>query len=132
VIKAFRLSAEGLQPVRQYLDRCQQLGCRPQAVLADAYRPGEYGGTGLALDWPAISSWREILGETSFVLAGGLKPENVGQAIGIVRPSGVDTASGVEKAPGVKDASLMQAYAAAARDALAAVSSCQSTRANLS
>ncbi len=121
VIKAFRLGAEGLTEVRSYLHRCRSLNCRPSMVLVDAFRPGEYGGTGLALDWPALAAWRSALEDVSLVLAGGLTPANVGEAIGIVRPSAVDTASGVESAPGIKDAAQMQSYIAAAKAAFAAV-----------
>jgi phosphoribosylanthranilate isomerase len=117
VLKAFRLSSDGLASVQQYLNRCRQLDCLPAMVLLDAFQAGEYGGTGLALDWPALADWRKRLPEVGLVLAGGLTPENVAQAIQTVRPSAVDTASGVETAPGIKDPAQMQAYITAARQA---------------
>ncbi len=83
----------------------------PPALLLDAYRPGAYGGTGTAGDWSlaaAVAQARPIL------LAGGLTPENVAEAIAQVRPWGVDVASGVEAAPGRKDRDKMAAFIAAA------------------
>jgi phosphoribosylanthranilate isomerase len=56
-----------------------------------------------------------------FVLAGGLRAENVGEAIRAVRPDGVDVASGVESAPGVKDHRMLAAFVLAARKAAAEI-----------
>ncbi len=60
---------------------------------------------------------RELLGDVPLILAGGLTPDNVGDAIAAVRPDGVDVASGVEWQPGLKDADLVTRFVAAARDA---------------
>jgi len=70
------------------------------AFLLDAGGPGEFGGTGRALDWATIrgSGIRK-----AWMLAGGLTPENVREAIRLARPGGVDVASGVEGRPGHKD-----------------------------
>ena len=79
--------------------------------LVDAYRPGEYGGTGAVADWrlaSALSARREI------ILAGGLDPNNVKSAIAAVSPWGVDVSSGVE-AGGAKDAGLIRAFLQAAK-----------------
>ena len=63
---------------------------------------------------------RAGLGNIELVLAGGLKPDNVADAIRTVRPFAVDTASGVESAPGRKDPALTTAFVIAARQALGA------------
>ena len=69
-------------------------------LLLDAHDVYRRGGTGRTIDWSAaaaIASRRRVL------LAGGLTPENVGEAVGRVRPSGIDVSSGVEASPGIKD-----------------------------
>ncbi len=80
----------------------------PQAP-AGAERPG---GLGLRLDWRLLADWQPA---TSWLLAGGLTPENVGRAIAESGASAVDVSSGVEQAPGVKDPALIAAFVQAAR-----------------
>jgi phosphoribosylanthranilate isomerase len=75
------------------------------ALLIDAYCQGEYGGTGQVGDWSMAA---KIARQYPILLAGGLTPENVAQAIAQVQPWGVDVASGVESAPGKKDAAKMR------------------------
>ncbi len=70
------------------------------AFLLDADVKGAYGGTGMSGDWSASA---ELTKRYSFFLAGGLRPENVAEAIRRVHPWGVDVASGVESRPGEKD-----------------------------
>lgn len=70
------------------------------AFLLDADVKGAYGGTGITGDWSASA---ELAKHYSFLLAGGLRPENVAEAIRRVHPWGVDVASGVESRPGEKD-----------------------------
>jgi phosphoribosylanthranilate isomerase len=70
------------------------------AWLLDAADPVRRGGTGKTVDWQRAAAAAR---DRQVVLAGGLTPENVAEAIGIVRPFGVDVSSGVEAAPGVKD-----------------------------
>jgi phosphoribosylanthranilate isomerase len=103
------------------LQACRQLGALPQAVLLDAFAPGSYGGTGQVLDWLAIASARPALLNLPIVLAGGLTPTNVAEAIFAAQPDAVDVASGVESAPGIKDAAKVYAFAAHAKKALAAL-----------
>lgn len=79
----------------------------PPAFLVDAHRPGEYGGTGQVADWSLAAG---LARQMPILLAGGLTPENVAQAVAQVRPWGVDVASGVESAPGVKDADKMRLF----------------------
>jgi indole-3-glycerol phosphate synthase/phosphoribosylanthranilate isomerase/anthranilate synthase/indole-3-glycerol phosphate synthase/phosphoribosylanthranilate isomerase len=83
------------------------------SLLVDAYQPGEYGGTGHTGDWPLA---RTLAEQGPIMLAGGLVPENVAQAIAQVRPWGVDVASGVESSPGKKDVAKMAAFIQAARE----------------
>lgn len=110
VIRAFRLGDDGFTPISAYLQECERLGRRPDALLLDAQRAGEYGGTGQTIDWSAVASHRELLGDLPLVLAGGLTPYNIAEALAAVRPAAVDVASGVESAPGVKDLLLMRAF----------------------
>ena len=70
------------------------------ALLIDAAIPEQYGGTGKQVDWQGFS---KIEISVPVLLAGGLTPENVAEAISVASPSGVDVASGVEHAPGKKD-----------------------------
>jgi phosphoribosylanthranilate isomerase len=82
------------------------------AVLVDAHDPVRRGGTGTTIDWQAVAP---IAARRPVILAGGLKPENVGEAISLARPAGVDVSSGVETAPGIKDPDRMAAFVAAVR-----------------
>ncbi len=120
VIKAFRLQRGQLQTIEEYLDQCLLLGASPIAILLDAYEPGQFGGTGKAADWPLAVEYSHIGGAPPLVLAGGLRPDNVRDAIRCVKPAAVDTASGVELAPGKKDPAKMAAFASAAQAALGA------------
>jgi phosphoribosylanthranilate isomerase len=80
--------------------------------LLDAHREGLRGGTGETFDWSMLARRRS---DVPLLLSGGLTPENVAEAIGVVDPWGVDVASGVERAPGVKDPEKMKAFAEAVR-----------------
>lgn len=120
VMKVFRLQAE-TGPLAEYLDACHRHGAWPRMALIDAVRAGEYGGTGQTLDWPLLAAQRPAWRGLPLVLAGGLKPENVAEAIAAVRPWGVDVASGVEETPRRKSADLMRQFVAAAQNAFARV-----------
>lgn len=76
------------------------------ALLLDSHAKGQKGGTGKSFAWASVS----IAEGPPLILAGGLTAENVGTAIGIVHPYGVDVSSGVESAPGVKDLSKLAAF----------------------
>jgi phosphoribosylanthranilate isomerase len=114
VMRALRVAGCELGDVTAYLDECDRRGCRPAAVLLDAYRPGQFGGTGATIDWAAARQLKERLGPTPVVLAGGLGPENVAEAIRVAHPDAVDVASGVESAPGTKDPAKVTAFVQAA------------------
>lgn len=80
--------------------------------LLDAHASGEAGGQGVRFDWT-----RELRLDRPLVLAGGLDPANVGEAIRQVRPYAVDVSSGIESAAGIKDGARMQAFVSAVRAA---------------
>ena len=82
-------------------------------MLIDAAVKGVYGGSGVTADWTAAA---ELAKKYPLLLAGGLTPENVADAVKQVNPWGVDVASGVESAPGEKDAEKMSAFVKAVRE----------------
>jgi phosphoribosylanthranilate isomerase len=117
LISAFSVRDEAsLQAIQRYLDTCRPLGRLPSALLLDGHSPGKHGGTGLPAPWHLLASFRPGV---PIILAGGLTPDNVAEAIRVVRPYGVDVASGVESAPGRKDAEKMRRFLANAREAAA-------------
>ena len=81
-----------------------------QGFLLDSHAPGAAGGTGETFDWTQVPQDYP----KPIILAGGLNPDNVAQAIQISRVYGVDVSSGVESAAGVKDAEKVQAFVRAA------------------
>lgn len=88
--------------------------------MLDARSARSPGGTGLVLDWRLagkISVRAALAGSPRLILAGGLKPSNVKEAIRMVRPWAVDVSTGVESAPGVKDPALIRAFVDAVRGA---------------
>jgi len=119
VIRAFRVGDDGLAPMIRYLAECRRLGSMPRLVLADARVKGLYGGSGEVADWEALKRYPADGSLPPLVLAGGLTPENVGEAVRAVDPAAVDTASGVESSPGRKDPALVRRFVAAALEALA-------------
>ncbi|MBI5953360.1 MAG: phosphoribosylanthranilate isomerase [Chloroflexi bacterium] len=82
-------------------------------MLIDAAVKGVYGGSGVTADWTAAA---ELAKKYPLLLAGGLTPENVADAVRQVQPWGVDVASGVETAPGEKDAGKISAFVNAVRE----------------
>lgn len=126
IIRAFRCGPAGLAPCLAYLKRCQAMGAMPRLVLLDAFRPGQYGGTGATGDWAAAAEYTQLRQQSPdlylppLILAGGLTSENVAQAIAAVGPAGVDTASGVESEPGRKDRNRLHDFVLAARQAFTA------------
>jgi len=129
------LPAERLQQARR-ITRAKLIGVvgvpqrveDPEEVLNHALEASEFvdyilldtkgpsgGGTGLTHDWRVSRMIRDVVSKPVF-LAGGLSPANVRDAIGTVKPYGVDVSSGVESSPGKKDAKLMKAFIEAAKD----------------
>src|SRR5512141_434222 len=82
-------------------------GPNAPVLLIDAYRKDQYGGTGHTADWSIAT---KLAQQYPILLAGGLTPENVTEAIRQVKPWGVDVASGVECAPGKKDTTKMRLF----------------------
>jgi phosphoribosylanthranilate isomerase len=117
VVRAFRLGEAGLAPVVEYLDRCRRLDCLPRMVLLDSLVKGAYGGTGKVTDWTAAARYPVGDWHPPLVLAGGLTPDNVAEAIRAVRPAAVDTASGVESSPGRKAEAAVRQFVRRALDA---------------
>jgi len=83
-------------------------------LILDAHDPVKQGGTGQTIDWQRASA---VAATRPTILAGGLTPANVADAIRTVRPFGVDVASGIETAAGVKSEQAMRAFVAAVRGA---------------
>jgi phosphoribosylanthranilate isomerase len=106
-VKALRVrDAESLRPLADF---------QTDAFLLDAYARSGLGGTGEKFNWD-LAVEAQKFGKPIF-LAGGLTPENVGDAVKKVNPFAVDVSSGVESAPGKKDAAKIQAFIAAVRAA---------------
>ncbi|MDB4869478.1 MAG: N-(5-phosphoribosyl)anthranilate isomerase [Gemmatimonadales bacterium] len=84
------------------------------AIVLDARSEKQLGGTGQALPWSELAvDLARDRGSSAVVLAGGLKPSNVGSAVRTLAPDVVDVSSGVESAPGIKDPWLMREFYAA-------------------
>jgi phosphoribosylanthranilate isomerase len=94
-------------PPAELLERCA-------AILFDSGADGRPGGSGVAFDWSLLEGRRWPV---PLFVAGGLRPENVGDSIRRTRPSAVDVASGVEISPGIKDPDRMRRFFQAVRDA---------------
>jgi phosphoribosylanthranilate isomerase len=107
VIKAFRVDTG-------FSDALVR-NCKADAILLDAYAADKYGGTGETFDWEITKKFASFTSE--LYLAGGLTPDNVAEAIRIVRPYAVDVASGVESSPGKKDPRKMESFIRNAKNA---------------
>ncbi len=93
VIKAMRVKGpEVVDMLKEYTS--------VSAFLLDAFHPDALGGTGESFDWKIAAKAAQT---HRIILAGGLTPDNIAEAVGQVRPYAVDVASGVEKTPGIKD-----------------------------
>jgi phosphoribosylanthranilate isomerase len=100
-IPAFRVKdASELTHIREFVEAATALGRRPAAILIDSRVDGQIGGSGHVAPWSLLVGFDPGV---PLILAGGLNPENVADAISIVKPWGVDVASGVELSPGRKD-----------------------------
>lgn len=117
--KALRPTA--VEDLTQAAAFAAQAGAEGPQLMVDAYSPTAYGGTGHRADW---SLAQQAAAQTArLLLAGGLTPENVGDAVRHVAPWGVDVSSGVEASPGRKDHAKMRAFIAAARAATRPINS---------
>jgi len=105
VMKAFRVkNAESLKRLSDF---------NTDAWLLDSYVAGQQGGTGAVFNWDLAVQAKDA--GKPIVLAGGLTPENIAQAVHEVWPYGVDVSSGVESAPGKKDPEMIRQFIAAVR-----------------
>ena len=103
--KAFRLKDEkSLELMKKY--KCEY-------YLTDTFTAQVYGGSGITGNWDLAREAKKI---GKVILAGGLTPENIADAIRAVQPSGVDVASGVEEKPGRKDAAKLERFMTAVRE----------------
>jgi len=86
------------------------------AVLLDSFANGKYGGTGIVHDWELSKRVKQVIDPKPLILAGGLNPENVAEAVRVVQPYAVDVSSGVELQPGIKDQQKMMDFVKNAKD----------------
>jgi phosphoribosylanthranilate isomerase len=104
-------TADGALP-----DSAESLAESADALVVDALVPGQLGGTGVTVPWGVLGESLDAMSVGArVVLAGGLTPENVAEAIDYVAPAIVDVSSGVESAPGIKDHARIRAFIAAVR-----------------
>jgi phosphoribosylanthranilate isomerase len=109
------LNGRGFKAFRGVPEKVDGFGKKEApALLVDAAVKGSYGGTGVTADWMSAAP---LAKQFPLLLAGGLTPENVADAMRQVNPWGVDVASGVESEPGVKDAAKISAFVKAVREA---------------
>jgi len=107
----------GMALVEEYLHQPENL----DAILLDSGTPAVRGGTGKPFDWQAaVPLVARIRAEIPVIVAGGLNPQNVGEAIRLFEPWGVDVVSGVEREVGKKDQAKLLAFTAAVRATAAA------------
>ncbi len=117
LLRAFRIDESGCGAIGEYLAECSRLNVKLAGCLVDSHVAGEYGGTGHTAPWDLLADQYDSARWPPLIVAGGLHPANVADAIRITRPFGVDVASGVESARGVKDLDLVREFIAAAKSA---------------
>jgi phosphoribosylanthranilate isomerase len=120
IIRVHRLGSEGIGSLADSITECAHRAVKLDACLVDARVEGTFGGTGQTAPWDVLARDYRRDEWPPLILAGGLNPENVADAIRTVRPWGVDVASGVESSPGQKDLAAVERFIRAARMAFAA------------
>jgi len=106
-------TADGLLP-----ESVEELCDAADALLIDAHVPGRLGGSGIQVPWDRLGESLDALDyHPRIVLAGGLTPDNVAEAIDLVAPNVVDVSSGVESSAGIKDHARIRAFVEAVRSA---------------
>lgn len=115
VYRAIRPSApsEAMTMAEEFAPSPAQMSLTGPDLLLDSYHPNLRGGTGRVADWDIA---RSLAGQMRLMLAGGLTPSNVSEAIQHVRPFAVDVASGVEASPGRKNHDAVRAFIRASRE----------------
>ena len=119
IVRAVRLACGSNSQTLPEFTRWLKVGV--ELFLLDACSEAGYGGTGKTIDWDSIPQLRRQVaeyGSPRFVLAGGLIPDNVAEAINRALPDAIDVASGVESLPGKKDNALLAAFIGNAQPAL--------------
>ncbi len=117
ILRAMRVGEEGLGELEEYLERCRVLGVVLDGCLVDARVEGHFGGTGESPPWSLLATAYRVAEWPPLLLAGGLRPDNVGRAIREVFPAGVDTAGGVENEDGDQDLEAVVQFVRNARAA---------------
>jgi len=117
VVRAFRAGENGLDALARHLDAAGRLRAKPWACLIDSKVEGLYGGTGHTAPWNTVQRDYNMAIWPPLILAGGLRPDNVAEAIRAVRPWGVDVAGGVESSLACKDAALVRQFVQNAKSA---------------
>ncbi|MFO7903916.1 MAG: phosphoribosylanthranilate isomerase [Planctomycetota bacterium] len=120
-IRALRLRRDHEDSIAEFLTAARTSGAPPAAILVDAYQQGSFGGTGTIVNWGQVKDLKARLGDCALILAGGLHPTNIRDAIHQTACDGVDVASGVELRPGVKDIGKMRQFVITAMEALGEV-----------
>ncbi len=115
IIRAWRMDKEGIVPLSSYIKSCTQLDVSLFACLVDSHMKGTYGGTGKTVAWNQLAKEYNQAEMPPLILAGGLTPTNVAEAISTVNPWGVDVASGVESSVGVKEISRIKKFISEAK-----------------
>ena len=106
------IKAVSIEPHQDEADRID-IWPRRTTLLLDVHDPVSRGGTGRTIDWSAAA---QIAARRRTILAGGLTPDNVAEAVEFVQPFGIDVSSGVERSPGVKDHARIRALFEALHD----------------
>lgn len=117
IIRAFRVDENSVPEFLAELESFHKAGVELFAALVDARVSHAYGGTGETAPWDLITRHYDFAKSPPLILAGGLTPENIAEAVSTVNPWGVDTASGVETSPGIKGRELVREFVASARSA---------------
>ncbi|EWM40624.1 N-(5'phosphoribosyl)anthranilate (PRA) isomerase family protein [Bordetella holmesii 35009] len=107
-LRAFRVGGPGLDDPAAVAATCSHYRSAA-GWLFDSYSAG-FGGSGLTFDHTLLGGVRADAQSRPIILAGGLRPENIGNVLRLVQPWAVDVSSGVEESPGVKDASKVSAF----------------------
>ena len=126
IVRVYRVSESGFVQLKCDLLECQRFDREPTAILIDALAASGFGGTGQRVDWSTLADRVELLNfdrpnPVRLILAGGLTPDNVAEAIRLVRPHGVDVASGVESAARKKDPLKVRVFVEEARRGFAEI-----------
>ena len=114
-IRAWRMSHTGLGELASFLQECSRRNLELAGCLVDAHVAGMFGGSGKTVDWDLLNNEYDREAWPPLILAGGLVPANIANAILATKPWGVDVASGVESSPGIKDIELVRQFVENAR-----------------